>query len=195
MLDGTLVKKNIQEFNKKQDGYLEMLEEKFGDKAAIAHLLADTHHLRLTKHNKATLLINGEKKFPEVLECLRQAKHHIHIEYYIFSAGDIGYQVRDILIDKAKQGVEVRLIYDDLGSSDIGSLPGELKANGVEVYAFEPVMVNFYLNANYRDHRKIIVIDGSIGFVGGINMDDRYINGTNTKLYWRDTHVKLKVIS
>ncbi len=192
LLDGRLVRKNIEESNKKQEGYFEIVEKNFGEKVAVAHLLSEGHHTRLTRHNRATLLVNGEKKFPEVLDCLRQAKHHIHIEYYIFSAGDIGYQVRDILIEKAKQGVEVRFIYDDLGSSDISSLPEELRLHGIEVFAFEPVRVNFYLNANYRDHRKIIVIDGLVGFVGGINMDDRYSNGAQTKLYWRDTHVKLE---
>jgi cardiolipin synthase len=123
---------------------------------------------------------------------LRAAKHHIHIEYYIFAADDVGNEVANILVEKLKEGVEVRFIYDDLGSDDIGDIPDLLEEHGAEVFSFSPVLINFYLNANYRNHRKIIIIDGEVGFTGGINMDARYLNNSKNAVFWRDTHLKLE---
>lgn len=149
----------------------------------------------LTARNAVKLLVNGENKFPEVLRAIKQAKHHIHIEYYIYEDDEIGRAIENALIEKAKAGVKVRFIYDDFGSRDIRKkLVPRLKANGVEAYPF--LKVHFILLANrlnYRNHRKIIVIDGFTSFVGGINVSDRYINnGSDTKqTYWRDTHLRI----
>jgi cardiolipin synthase len=147
----------------------------------------------VTSGNKVKILINGEEKFPEVIKALKEAKHHIHLEYYIFENDAIGKEIETILIAKAKEGVEVRFIYDDFGSPDINRrMEARLKAAGVEVYPFQKVL--FYLLANrlnYRNHRKIIVIDGQTAFTGGINVSDRYINNTPGKLYWRDTHLRI----
>ena len=142
--------------------------------------------------NEVKLLINGENKFPEVLEALRNAKHHIHIEYYIFEDGDIAEQIKDILIQKAKEGVAVRFIYDDFGSRSIRKeFVKELIDAGVMAFPFYKIHFILLANrVNYRNHRKIIVIDGCIGFTGGINVSDRYINKPG-QLFWRDTHVKI----
>ncbi|MVN91158.1 cardiolipin synthase [Mucilaginibacter aquatilis] len=149
----------------------------------------------LTGGNKVKLLINGEEKFKDVLHALKQAKHHIHIEYYIFEDGNIGEQIKEVLIEKARQGVEVRFIYDDFGSRSIrSSLVDELKQAGVEAYPFYRILFLALANRlNYRNHRKIIVIDGHTAFTGGINVSDRYINppGNTDKLYWRDTHLRI----
>jgi cardiolipin synthase len=146
----------------------------------------------LTGGNQVKLLINGENKFPEVLDCIKNAKHHIHIQYYIFEDGEIGEEIKNALIQKAQQGVEVRFIYDDFGSSSIRrEFVKELKDGGVQAFPF--YKVHFILLANrinYRNHRKIIIIDGCIGFTGGINVSDRYINKPG-QLFWRDTHVKI----
>ncbi len=148
----------------------------------------------LTGGNEVKLLLNGENKFPVVLEALKAAKHHIHIEYYIFEDDNIGNQVVNVLLQKAAEGVKVRFIYDDFGSRSIRkTLVPQLVAGGVEAYPFYKILFIALSNrTNYRDHRKIIVIDGCTGFVGGINVSDRYINGIDKKqLYWRDTHLMI----
>lgn len=147
-----------------------------------------------TIHNDNKLLINGENKFPAVIEELKKAKHHIHIEYYIIEDDTIANQLADILIEKAREGVEVRLMYDDFGSNKIRrGYSNRLKENGVKVFPFFKIHHILLANrVNYRNHRKIIVIDGNVGFVGGINISDRYINTPTPQLYWRDTHVMIK---
>lgn len=148
----------------------------------------------LTSHNEVKLLLNGENKFPEVIEALKNAQHHIHIEYYIFEDDNIGNQIKELLIQKVAEGVKVRFIYDDFGSRSIRKTTvRELIAGGVEAYPFYKILFIALSNrTNYRDHRKIIVIDGCTGFVGGINVSDRYINGIDKKqLFWRDTHVRI----
>ena len=137
--------------------------------------------------------MNGEQKFPDLLQAMKEAKHHLHIEYYIFEYDEIGMQVIDMMIRKATEGVEVRFIYDDFGSPALKKeTERRLQEAGVEVYPF--YKVHFYLLANrlnYRNHRKIVVIDGKTGFVGGINVSDKYINNGKNKLYWRDTHLRI----
>jgi len=114
------------------------------------------------------------------------------MEYYIFENDNIGNQIKEILIQKAAAGVKVLFIYDDFGSRGIrDGFVRELREGGVEAFPFYKIWFIALSNrTNYRDHRKIIVIDGCIGFVGGINVSDRYINPT--KPYWRDTHVMIK---
>lgn len=148
-----------------------------------------------SSNNKATVLVNGETKFPDVLESLRRAKHHIHIEYYIYANDAIGNQLAQVLMEKAKEGVEVRFIYDDFGSSGIRkNITRQLRDAGVEAYPFYKINLIMFANRlNYRNHRKIIVIDGTVGYVGGINVSDNYINNEEEdKLYWRDTHLKIE---
>ena len=148
-------------------------------------------------NNKVTLLVNGENKFPDVIESLKNAKHHIHIEYYIYDNDIIGNQIAQVLIDKAKEGVEVRFIYDDFGSKGIRkNIARQLREAGVEAYPFYKINLIYFANRlNYRNHRKIIVIDGTIGYVGGINVSDHYINNEENKkknkFFWRDTHIKI----
>lgn len=150
----------------------------------------------LVGHNEVEILINGENKFPRLLEELRKAKKFIHIEYYIYENDHIGNAIADILIEKVKEGVEVRFIYDDFGSHSIRKkFTNRLRENGVQAFPFYKIIFIAFANRlNYRNHRKIIVIDGGIGFVGGINVSDKYINDPQLqiKLYWRDTHLMIK---
>lgn len=149
----------------------------------------------VSANNTVELLFNGEKKFPKVIETLKNAKHHIHIEYYIFEDDTIGNQIVDLLIQKAQEGVEVRFIYDAYGSRAIrGKTLKRLKAAGVQAFPFHRVIFIFLANRlNYRNHRKIIIVDGSEAFIGGINISDRYINSPEVKqMYWRDTHLYIK---
>ncbi|WP_066217621.1 cardiolipin synthase [Formosa haliotis] len=149
----------------------------------------------LTNNNEVDLLINGEQKFPEVLKAIEAAKYHIHLEYYIFNNDKIGQQIEEALIKKAKEGVTVRFMYDDYGSSSIRkSLVLRLREAGIEAFPFYKIKLIYLANRmNYRNHRKIIVIDGRVGFVGGINVSDKYINSIETEpfSYWRDTHLKI----
>ncbi|MEO6541564.1 MAG: phospholipase D-like domain-containing protein, partial [Ferruginibacter sp.] len=146
--------------------------------AELASMLIKDLKSPLSRHNKVKLLVNGEEKFPELLKCLAEAKHHIHMEYYIFEQDEIGCAVIEMLIKKAKEGVEVRFIYDDFGSPTIKKkIEKRMTEAGIEIYPFSKV--KFYLLANrinYRNHRKIVIIDGHTAFTGGINISDKYIN-------------------
>lgn len=163
------------------------------DNKELAAMLIKDLHSPLTHKNRVKLLVNGEKKFPEVMQVLQEAKHHIHIEYYIYEQDEIGTAIIELLIQKAKEGVEVRFIYDDFGSPSIKKkIERRMREAGVQVHPFHKV--HFYLLANrinYRNHRKIIVVDGQTAFTGGINVSDRYINNKPGQLYWRDTHLRI----
>lgn len=150
----------------------------------------------VTANNDVRLLLNGENKFPKVFEALKNAKDHIHIEYYIFEDDSISTKIIDLLIEKANQGVAVRFIYDDFGSRAIRKkqVP-RMRAAGIMAFPFYKIKLIALANRlNYRNHRKIIVVDGSIGFVGGINVCDKYINYDNGEksLFWRDTHLRIE---
>lgn len=161
------------------------------EKANIIKLLLRNNNAFLTKNNEVKMLINGEKKFASLLTDLGNAKDHIHLEYYIFEEDEIGCLIIDQLIEKAQKGVNVRFVYDDVGSNLSYSLRKKLKTAGVEVKPIMPVYFPKFSKANYRDHRKIVVIDGTIGYVGGINVADRYINKLGRN-YWRDTHLRIE---
>lgn len=149
----------------------------------------------LTANNTVKLLINGEEKFPELLKALESATSHIHMEYYIFEDDITGNSVADLLIKKAREGVQVRFMYDDYGSHGLGrQFLDKLEDGGVQIAPFYRIIWYALANRlNYRNHRKIIIIDGEIGFVGGINMSDRYRNDLNSgnHLFWRDTHLMI----
>lgn len=146
-------------------------------------------------YNKVKLLINGEEKFVEVLKAIESAQSFIHLEYYIFDDDEIGNKIINLLKVKAEQGVTVRFIYDDFGSHGLADDTIEMmRQANIQVFPF--FEVKFYLLANrinYRDHRKIIIVDGLVAFTGGINVSDRYVNtGEAGRLYWRDTHVMIE---
>jgi len=145
------------------------------------------------KHNRVKIFTNGKENFESILNDLNNAKDHIHLEYYIFDADKIGNKIKDILVDKAKAGLEVRVIYDGVGSWGLKKhFLKEMKEAGVMVHPFLPVRLPLFTSkVNYRNHRKIIVIDGKIGYVGGMNIADRYIEGDKLGP-WRDTHLRLE---
>lgn len=156
----------------------------------------------VTSNNHIRILLNGEKKIPEVLEAIKNAKHHIHIEYYIIEDDSTGREIENALIEKVKEGVSIRLIYDDFGSRTVRkTLLKRLKEAGIETNPFNKIVFIAFANRiNYRNHRKIIIIDGNIGFIGGINISDRYINRPRIRrrrrrwdqVYWRDTHMRIE---
>lgn len=164
--------------------------------AELSYMLLKDLGSPLTGANDVRVLSNGENKFPELLKDIKEARHHIHVEYYIYECDDTGMSLIEALIEKAKQGVIVRFIYDDFGSPGIDSkLEKRMKEAGIRVFAFHKI--KFYLLANrfnYRNHRKILIVDGSVAFVGGINVSDKYVNKEEEKqkLYWRDTHLRIE---
>lgn len=146
--------------------------------------------------NNVELLQNGEAFFPRLLEDIKKAKHHIHIEYYIYENNEIGREVAALLKQKVQEGVEVRFIYDDFGSRSIRkNIVKDLLAHGVHAFAFNKIILLALANRlNYRNHRKIVVIDGQIAYTGGINISDRYDNSRKAEndFFWRDTHIRIE---
>lgn len=143
--------------------------------------------------NEITFYSNGKDKFDALFEEIRKAKKHIHLQYYIFMDDTIGQQVRDLLVQKVHEGVEVRVLYDDVGSWKAKSkFFKEMAKEGIRVEAFLKVAFPLLTSrVNYRNHRKVVIIDGEIGFMGGMNIADRYIDGVNDGV-WRDSHFKLE---
>ncbi|MEH7308892.1 cardiolipin synthase [Neobacillus drentensis] len=140
------------------------------------------------------ILTNGEETFSNIIEQLKKARHHIHLEYYIVRHDHIGQEIKSILIEKARQGVKVRFLYDAVGSWQLSkNYINELKNEGIEMVTFGPVKLPFLNNKfNFRNHRKMIIIDGTIGFVGGLNIGDEYLGRNKHIGFWRDTHLMLR---
>ncbi|MFJ7729347.1 cardiolipin synthase [Neobacillus sp. NPDC097160] len=140
------------------------------------------------------VLTNGDETFSHIIEQLKRARHHIHLEYYIVRHDQIGQEIKDILIEKARQGVKIRFLFDAVGSWQLSkTYINDLRNAGIETVSFGPVKLPFLNNKfNFRNHRKIIVIDGTIGFVGGLNIGDEYLGRDKSIGFWRDTHLMLK---
>ena len=160
----------------------------------MIYLHLRNNHAVLTQDNDVQVFNDGEAKFEALLHDLEHAKDHIHFQYYILRLDHLGKRILDVLVRKAKQGVKVRVLFDDIGSRGLRKRHlRELTDNGGEVEAFFPaIMPLINPRLNYRNHRKIVVIDGRIGYVGGFNVGDEYL-GLNSKFgYWRDTHLRIE---
>ena len=140
------------------------------------------------KDNKVDIMTDGYAFFPELLKDISTAQHHIHIDMYIMEDDALGRLVSDALVSKARDGVMVRIIYDDVGCWKVSRRYFErMREEGIEIHPFLPVhFPTFTSKANYRNHRKLIVIDGRVGYVGGMNIARRYASGS-----WRDTMLRL----
>ena len=140
------------------------------------------------------VLTNGKETFDSIKKALMKAKHHIHMEYYIVRHDSLGQEIKEILIDKAKSGVKVRFLYDAVGSWTLSrNYIKEMRKWGIEVVAFGPVKLPFLNNKfNFRNHRKIVIVDGDTGFVGGLNIGIEYLGKDKNYGFWRDTHLMLK---
>ena len=145
------------------------------------------------KNNSVEIFTDGFSFFTSLLKAIGQAQHHIHLSTYIIDDDPLGRLIADTLIDRAKKGVEVRLIYDDVGCWRVpNSFFERMRAGGVDVHAFMPVhFPAFTSKVNYRNHRKLCIIDGELGFIGGMNIAMRYLRGT-TRSAWRDTHLLVR---
>lgn len=163
-------------------------------KKGIIKLLLNNSKALLTRYNHIEILQNGRETFDSILEALEQATDHIHMEFYRWESDRIGEQIRELLIRKAREGLKIRLIYDDVGSWKIRrDYIKALRKEGVEILPFMPVRFPYFTSKiNFRNHRKIIVIDGKTGFLGGLNIADKYIYGFKKIRFWRDTHMKIQ---
>lgn len=180
------------------EGNIDHMEEKIGHMGEhqqklfrLAHKLGKSP---ISFASETKVLTNGSETFSTIFEALKKATHHIHLEYYIVRDDGIGQQLKDILIERAKNGVEVRFLYDDVGCWKLSEqYKAELRNAGIAMIPFAPVKFPLLTNkVNYRNHRKIIVIDGSIGFVGGLNIGDEYIGMNEFFGFWRDTHLLIQ---
>ncbi|WP_136607202.1 cardiolipin synthase [Paenibacillus dokdonensis] len=143
--------------------------------------------------SETKILTNGKETFSTLLQELQKAKHHIHMEYYIYRADDIGTRIQRILIEKARSGVHVRFMYDAWGSMQLPkSFLREMSEAGVQVVAYGSSKAFFLSRVNYRNHRKIVVVDGNVGFIGGLNVGDEYLSRSSAYGFWRDTHMSVK---
>lgn len=145
------------------------------------------------KDNEVEIYTNGYDFFPALLGEIARAQEHIHIDIFIFADDELGNLVADALIAKARQGVEIRLIYDDVACWKVkGEFFERMRDAGIDVHAFMPVKFPaFTSKVNYRNHRKLIIIDGRVAFIGGMNIATRYVKGTGRQA-WRDTHLKVR---
>ena len=153
--------------------------------------------IQTTTNNEVKILKSGHEKFIDLFEEIKKAKHHIHLEYFNFRNDSIANALFDLLAKKAEEGVEVRALFDSFGNSSNNKplKKKHLKAirnKGIEIEEFDPIRFPWLNHAFRRDHRKIIVIDGKIGYTGGMNIADYYINGLPKVGEWRDIHVRIE---
>lgn len=147
--------------------------------------------------NSVTLLMSGQEKFDDLFAAIRQARSSVHLEYFNFRNDSIASLLFDLLAVKAAEGVEVRALYDAFGNTS-NNRPLKkrhikaIRAKGIEIYEFDPLHFPWINHVWSRDHRKIVVIDGKIGYTGGMNVADYYINGTEKVGEWHDMHCRIQ---
>ncbi len=171
-------------------------ENKDEDVITLIKLISRNSNSPLFINNHIEIFRDGNEKFPVLLEEMKNAVHNIHLEYYIVKDDHIGRQIKDVLIAKAKEGVKVRFLIDKVGSLKASrKYFKEMKEAGVSIVSYPPPESIFFniinIKLNFRNHRKIAVIDDTIGFIGGINIGDEYL-GKGKMGYWRDTHIMVK---
>ena len=174
-----LTKRSMLEFAEQQNLYLPEQQKPLID------LFVNQNLALPFKDNQVEIYTDGYAFFPALLAAIHEAKSHIHVDMYIFAEDALGYLVSDALIAKSREGVEVRVIYDDVGCWNVSHHFFErMREEGIEVTSFMPVRFpSFTSKVNYRNHRKIIVIDGRVGFIGGMNIALRYVKGTDGHNY------------
>lgn len=190
-LDKEAFLKIEQEISSKKEEKRKILD---GHQRNLFHLAEKLGNSPISFGTSTRVLTDGEETFNTILAELKQAKHHIHMEYYIVRDDAIGQEIKQILVEKARAGVQVRFLYDAVGSWQLSKkFRLEMKEAGIEVIAFGPVKMPFFNSKfNFRNHRKIIIIDGNVGFVGGLNIGDEYLGRNPSIGYWRDTHLLVK---
>ncbi len=153
--------------------------------------------ITFSNNNSVTLLMNGQEKFDDLFKAIKQAKSSIHLEYFNFRNDSIANLLFDLLTEKAKEGVEIRALFDGFGNTS-NNQPlkkkhiKKIRDNGIEIQEFNPVRFPWIDDIFNRDHRKIVIIDGQIAYTGGMNVADYYINGTEVVGEWHDMHCRIE---
>ncbi|MEM7380213.1 MAG: cardiolipin synthase [Bacteroidota bacterium] len=170
------------------------LPELFHQNEKLIRLIHSLGYYPLTTDNKLTLLKDGKETFDQIFSALKKATQTIHLQYYIFEEGELADRLLALFAEKISSGVRVRLIYDGIGSFSLSrAYLKKLRDIGVEVHPFLPFRFGRFLSSlNYRNHRKIIVVDGNTGFTGGINVSDKYLKGDPMLGTWHDMHLEIE---
>ncbi|WP_163539959.1 cardiolipin synthase [Gracilibacillus sp. YIM 98692] len=147
-----------------------------------------------SQDNELEIFTEGNRKFDSLIEDIKQAKDHIHLLYYIIRSDQLGERLANLLMQKALEGVKVRVLYDDMGSRRLSrKLIKKMRRSGAEVEGFFPPLIpKVNLKINHRNHRKLAIIDGEIGYIGGFNIGDEYLGSNKRFGYWRDTHLRIE---
>lgn len=193
-----LTKRSMLEFAEQKDLMLPVQHE------MLIKFFASQNWALPFKDNLVDVYTDGYQFFHALLQAIAQARRHIHLDSYIFNDDELGNLLADALIAKSGQGVEVRVIYDDVGCWEVkGTFFERMRDAGIEVHGFMPVKFPaFTSKVNYRNHRKLCVIDGEVGFIGGMNIATRYVKGREVgkkkknqepqRRPWRDTHLRIR---
>lgn len=150
-----------------------------------------------TRDNSVVLLTNGQEKFDDMLQAISQARYYVHLEYFNFRNDSIGNALFSLLAEKAREGVQVRALFDSFGNSS-NNRPlqkhdlNKIRSAGIEIYAFDPIVFPWINHAFHRDHRKIVIVDGKLVYTGGMNVADYYIYGKPEFGAWRDMHMRIE---
>ncbi len=147
-----------------------------------------------TRGNGLTLLINGEATFASICEAISQARHHVFLEFYIIRDDVLGNRLKELLVSRSREGIHICLLYDEIGSKDLsGDYLTALREAGVKTASFGPPLRHCdFFHINFRNHRKLVIVDGETAFVGGHNVGDEYLGRSKKFGDWRDTHVKVQ---
>lgn len=177
-----------------EQGEITYKHEELMDYKDLYYLHLRNNDAVLTQDNDVRIFTDGEEKFDSLIRDLKRATDHIHLLYYIVRNDELGTRIADVLVERAQAGVEVRLLYDDMGSRRIGrKYVRRLTDAGVEVVSFFPPKIpKINLKINFRNHRKLAIIDGRVGYIGGFNIGDEYLGKDKKFGYWRDTHLRVQ---
>jgi len=188
------VKKAVQaQMRDLEEDRFQFKDERLAEYKDLYYLHLRNDDAILTMGNQVEIFTDGNDKFNALIKDLEKAKNHIHLLYYIIRHDELGQRLADILIKKANEGVEVRLLYDDMGSRRLSrKYIRRLRNSGALVESFFPPKIpKINLKINYRNHRKLAIVDGKVGYIGGFNIGDEYLGESKKFGYWRDTHLKI----
>lgn len=191
----TSLSSQVRSTPKLRDSILRQYEG-YGIDSVILHYL-ELEGIAKHDNNKITLLRSGTEKFADLQEYIRQAKHHIHLEYFNFRNDSISRQIFELLKKKRKEGIEVRVMFDAFGNMS-NNQPlkrkylDSLRKDGIQIVKVDPIRFPWVNHVSTRDHRKLVIIDGKIGYLGGMNIADYYINGLDNIGQWRDLHCRIE---
>jgi cardiolipin synthase len=175
-----------------EQGEFEYNDEDMRQYQSLIYLNLRTDSSLFSQNNAVDIFLDGREKFDKLMQDMRRAKDHIHLVYYIVRNDELGNEIADVLVKKANEGVTVRFLYDAMGGRSLGKrYVKRLRDAGVQVEEFFPAkVINFKIN--YRNHRKLAIIDGHTGYIGGFNIGDEYLGKKKKFGYWRDTHLRMK---